>query len=68
MLYALLCYHDEALVNSWTKEEDDTCAWTPAIAAGAYPSPSRPADQRGSAGMNKSRRIVGMPPARSSSR
>ena len=23
MLYALLCYHDEALVNSWTKEEDD---------------------------------------------
>jgi hypothetical protein len=23
MLYALLCYHDEALVNSWTKAEDD---------------------------------------------
>jgi hypothetical protein len=23
MLYAILCYHDEALVNSWTKEEDD---------------------------------------------
>jgi hypothetical protein len=23
MLYALLCYHDEALVNSWSKEEDD---------------------------------------------
>lgn len=23
MLYALLCYHDEALVSSWTKEEDD---------------------------------------------
>jgi hypothetical protein len=23
MLYALLCYHDEALINSWTKEEDD---------------------------------------------
>jgi hypothetical protein len=23
MLYALLCYHDEALVNSWTKDEDD---------------------------------------------
>jgi hypothetical protein len=23
MLYALLCYHDEALVNSWTKEEDE---------------------------------------------
>ena len=23
MLYAILCYHDEDLVNSWTKEEDD---------------------------------------------
>ena len=23
MLYAILCYHDEAVVNSWTKEEDD---------------------------------------------
>jgi len=23
MLYALLCYHDEALINSWTKAEDD---------------------------------------------
>jgi hypothetical protein len=23
MLYAILCYHDEALVNSWSKEEDD---------------------------------------------
>jgi len=23
MLYALLCCHDEAVVNSWTKEEDD---------------------------------------------
>jgi hypothetical protein len=23
MLYALLCYHDEAVVMSWTKEEDD---------------------------------------------
>ena len=23
MLYALLCYHDEALVHSWTKEEDE---------------------------------------------
>jgi hypothetical protein len=23
MLYAILCYHDEAEVNSWTKEEDD---------------------------------------------
>src|ERR1700736_4675252 len=23
MLYAVLCYHDEALVGSWTKEEDD---------------------------------------------
>jgi len=23
MLYALLCYHDEALVHSWTKDEDD---------------------------------------------
>ncbi len=23
MLYALLCCHDEAIVNSWTKEEDD---------------------------------------------
>jgi hypothetical protein len=23
MLYALLCYHDEAVVNGWTKEEDD---------------------------------------------
>jgi hypothetical protein len=23
MRYALLCYHDEAIVNSWTQEEDD---------------------------------------------
>ena len=23
MLYAFLCYHDEAVVNGWTKEEDD---------------------------------------------
>lgn len=23
MLYALLCCHDEAVVNSWTKDEDD---------------------------------------------
>ncbi len=23
MLYALLCYNDEAMVTSWTKEEDD---------------------------------------------
>jgi hypothetical protein len=23
MLYAILCYHDEAEVESWTKEEDD---------------------------------------------
>jgi hypothetical protein len=23
MLYALLCYHDEAVVGSWTKEHDD---------------------------------------------
>ncbi len=23
MLYALLCYHDEAVVTSWTKEVDD---------------------------------------------
>jgi hypothetical protein len=23
MLYAILCYHDEAVVNGWTKEEDD---------------------------------------------
>ena len=23
MLYALLCYHDEAVVMSWSKEEDD---------------------------------------------
>ncbi len=23
MLYAILCYHDEAVVESWTKEEDD---------------------------------------------
>jgi hypothetical protein len=23
MLYAILCYHDEDMVNSWSKEEDD---------------------------------------------
>jgi hypothetical protein len=23
MRYAILCYHDEAVVGSWTKEEDD---------------------------------------------
>jgi len=23
MRYALLCYHDEAIVNGWTQEEDD---------------------------------------------
>ena len=23
MLYAILCYHDEDVVNSWSKEEDD---------------------------------------------
>ncbi len=23
MLYAILCYHDETAVGSWTKEEDD---------------------------------------------
>lgn len=23
MLYAILCYHSEAEVNSWTKEQDD---------------------------------------------
>ena len=25
MLYAVLCYHDEAVVTKWTKEEDDAC-------------------------------------------
>jgi hypothetical protein len=24
MLYAILCYNSEAVVNSWTKEQDDT--------------------------------------------
>jgi len=23
MLYAILCYHDESIVGSWTKEQDD---------------------------------------------
>ncbi|MPY71405.1 MAG: YciI family protein [Alphaproteobacteria bacterium] len=23
MLYAILCYHDEAVIEGWTKEEDD---------------------------------------------
>ena len=23
MLYAILCYHDETVVNSWSREEDD---------------------------------------------
>ena len=23
MLYAIICYHDEAVVTAWTKEEDD---------------------------------------------
>jgi hypothetical protein len=23
MLYAILCYHDEAVVGAWTKQEDD---------------------------------------------
>jgi hypothetical protein len=23
MLYAIMCYHDEAVVGSWSKEEDD---------------------------------------------
>ena len=23
MLYAILCYHDEDVVGSWTKQEDD---------------------------------------------
>ena len=23
MLYAILCYHDEAVVNSWTRQEDE---------------------------------------------
>lgn len=25
MLYAVLCYNDETVVGSWTKEEDDAC-------------------------------------------
>jgi hypothetical protein len=25
MLYAILCYDDEASVSAWTKEEDDAC-------------------------------------------
>lgn len=25
MLYAILCYNDEAAVGAWTKEEDDAC-------------------------------------------
>ncbi|WP_334162893.1 YciI family protein [Phenylobacterium sp.] len=25
MLYAILCYDDEAAVGAWTKEEDDAC-------------------------------------------
>jgi len=25
MLYAVLCYSDEKVVSSWTKEEDDAC-------------------------------------------
>jgi hypothetical protein len=25
MLYAILCYNDENVVGSWTKEEDDAC-------------------------------------------
>jgi hypothetical protein len=25
MLYAILCYHKEDVVGSWTKEEDDAC-------------------------------------------
>ena len=23
MLYAILCYHDEAMVGSWSKDHDD---------------------------------------------
>ncbi|MDB5500564.1 MAG: YciI family protein, partial [Tardiphaga sp.] len=23
MLYAILCYHDEAVVGAWSKDEDD---------------------------------------------
>ncbi len=25
MLYAILCYHSEDVVGSWTKEQDDAC-------------------------------------------
>ena len=25
MLYAILCYHSEDVVGSWTREEDDAC-------------------------------------------
>jgi hypothetical protein len=25
MLYAILCYNDEAVTSAWTKEEDDAC-------------------------------------------
>jgi hypothetical protein len=25
MLYAILCYHSEDIVGSWTKEQDDAC-------------------------------------------
>jgi hypothetical protein len=25
MLYAILCYNDEDLISSWSKEEDDAC-------------------------------------------
>jgi hypothetical protein len=25
MLYAILCYNDEAVIGAWTQEEDDAC-------------------------------------------
>jgi hypothetical protein len=33
MLYAILCYHSEALVSSWTQEEDDAVMATHAAAS-----------------------------------
>jgi hypothetical protein len=34
MLYAVLCYHEEAVVEGWTKEEDDAVLAKRAVVSG----------------------------------
>ena len=65
MLYAILCYHDEAVVSAWTKEKDDAVMAKRAVvtrklaAAGqARPGRAPDADDHGDDGAVRPRALV----------